>query len=93
MKYPFLNFQNARCDCRFLASQIQRAALHVGKLVGNLRPRWKWQLSRDSLYQLANRFAWAWKIASLGVPVALVYLGFIAADQMKGRKLITNGEK
>jgi hypothetical protein len=54
----------------------------------------KWQLSRDSHYQLANRFAWVWKIASLGVPVALVYLGFIAADEMSGgRKLIANGEE
>lgn len=41
-----------------------------------------WALSRDSHYQLANRFAWAWKIASLGVPVALVYLGFLRAGEM-----------
>lgn len=49
-----------------------------------------WGLSRDSHYQLANRFAWAWKIASLGIPVALVYLGFIDAAEMagNGRKLI-----
>lgn len=42
-----------------------------------------WKLSRDSHYQLANRFAWAWKIASFGVPVTLVYLGFIQALEMK----------
>jgi hypothetical protein len=50
----------------------------------------KWGLSRDSHYQLANRFAWAWKIASLGIPVALVYLGFIDATEMggNGRRLI-----
>ncbi len=30
----------------------------------------------DSHYQLANRVAFAWKLGSLGVPVALVYLGF-----------------
>lgn len=41
-----------------------------------------WKLSVDSRYQLSNRFAWAWKIASLGVPVALVYLGFLHADEM-----------
>lgn len=41
-----------------------------------------WSLSRDSHYQLANRFAWAWKIASLGVPVILVYLGFLRAEEM-----------
>jgi hypothetical protein len=41
-----------------------------------------WNLSRDSHYQLSNRFAWSWKIASLGVPVVLVYLGFLNADEM-----------
>jgi crotonobetainyl-CoA:carnitine CoA-transferase CaiB-like acyl-CoA transferase len=31
-----------------------------------------WSLSVDSHYQICNRFAWAWKIASLGVPVVLI---------------------
>ncbi len=30
-------------------------------------------------------FAWAWKLASLGVPVVLVYLGFLNAGEMKDR--------
>ena len=33
-------------------------------------------ISRDSHYQLSNRVAFAWKLASLGVPTVLVYLGF-----------------
>lgn len=41
-----------------------------------------WNLSRDSCYQLCNRFAWAWKLASLGVPVVLIYLGFLHAEEM-----------
>lgn len=41
-----------------------------------------WNLSADVRYQLANRFAWTWKIASLGIPVILVYLGFLRADEM-----------
>jgi len=41
-----------------------------------------WKLSKDSHYQLCNRFAWSWKIASLGVPVILVYLGFLNAEEM-----------
>lgn len=41
-----------------------------------------WNLSRDSHYQLSNRFAWAWKLASLGIPVVLVYLGFLDAQDM-----------
>lgn len=42
----------------------------------------KERLSIDSHYQLSNRFAWAWKVASLGVPVVLVPLGFLNADEM-----------
>jgi hypothetical protein len=41
-----------------------------------------WGLSKDRYYQLSNRFAWAWKLASLGVPVVLVYLGFLKAKEM-----------
>jgi hypothetical protein len=39
-------------------------------------------LSMDTHYQLANRVAFSWKIASLGVPVVLVYLGFIGDKNM-----------
>ena len=42
-----------------------------------------WGLSRDSHYQLANRFAWSWKLAQLGVPVILLYLGFLNAKEME----------
>jgi len=44
-----------------------------------------WSLTADSHYQLCNRFAWSWKIASLGVPVILVYLGFQNAAEMTDR--------
>src|ERR1019366_135100 len=39
-------------------------------------------LSRDSHYQMCNRFAWAWKVADLGIPAVLVYLGFLGANEM-----------
>jgi len=42
-----------------------------------------WALSRDWNYQMANRFAWAWKLTELGVPVILVYLGFLGCDEMR----------
>lgn len=41
-----------------------------------------WTLSRDCCYQLANRLAWAWKLASIGIPVVLVYLAFLNADEV-----------
>lgn len=33
-------------------------------------------ITRDSHYQLSNRLAFTWKLASMGLPVVLVYLGF-----------------
>lgn len=44
-----------------------------------------WSLSSCSHYQLSNRFAWAWKLASLGKPVILLYLGFLKANEMTDR--------
>lgn len=52
------------------------------------------QLSRDSCYQMSNRFAWAWKLATLGIPVVLVYLGFLRAREMadRGRSFESHAE-
>ena len=46
-----------------------------------------WALSHEHRYQMANRFAWSWKLTELGYPVVLVYLGFLRAEEMrKGRE-------
>jgi len=37
-------------------------------------------INRDSHYQLANRLAFTWKLATLGFPVVLIYLGFTGDD-------------
>ena len=42
-----------------------------------------WALSHEHHYQMSNRFAWAWKLAELGYPVVLVYLGFLGAEEMR----------
>ena len=34
-------------------------------------------ISRDNHYQLSNRIAFSWKLASLDIPTVLVYLGFL----------------
>ncbi len=52
-----------------------------------------WKLSADSHYQLCNRFAWAWKIASLGIPVVLVYLGFLNVTDMPGCNVFRTAEE
>lgn len=41
-----------------------------------------WNISRDNCYQMSNRFAWAWKLTQLYIPVVLVYLGFLRAVDM-----------
>lgn len=52
-------------------------------------------IDRDCYYQMSNRFAWTWKLADLGIPVVLVYLGFTNAYDMeaKGNKIFkTHGD-
>ena len=58
---------------------INEANAGLGRATGG-----SWGLSRDHRYQLANRFAWSWKLALLGVPVVLLYLGFLNAEDMAG---------
>lgn len=45
----------------------------------------RWRLNHTTHYQLSNRFAFAWKLASMGIPVALVYLGCVDAAEWPGR--------
>jgi hypothetical protein len=60
--------------------QIKTAIVQANVCLNAVVPGWR--LSRDSHYQLSNRFAWAWKLATLGIPVILVYLGFLNAEEM-----------
>jgi hypothetical protein len=61
---------------RQILSAIEGANLALNGIVPGFA------ITRDSHYQLSNRFAWAWKVASLGEPVILIYLGFLHADEM-----------
>lgn len=40
-------------------------------------------ISCDSHYQLSNRIAFTWKLATLGVPSVLVYLGFLGDEGIR----------
>lgn len=71
--------KNSRDNDRQIRNAMAEASTELCKTMAG------WCLSCDSHYQLANRFAWAWKIASLGVPVVLVYLGFLGAEEMQHR--------
>ena len=54
-----------------IGQAIAEASAALDRIVPGVR------VSRDSHYQLANRVAYSWKLASMGVSVLLVYLGFI----------------
>jgi len=80
-----LNEQD-RCGAKNQANleQIARAIAEAKSALRRVT-RLEWNLSHDSHYQISNRFAWSWKIASLGVPVVLVYLGFLKAEEMRDK--------
>jgi hypothetical protein len=69
---------------------ISTAIADANRAMRHISP--EWNLAADSHYQLCNRFAWAWKAASLGVPVILVYLGFLNVTDMPGRILLKTAE-
>ncbi|UCH50463.1 MAG: hypothetical protein JSV54_05435 [Chloroflexota bacterium] len=67
---------NGQENHKRIGGAIQQANDGLNKVVPG------WSLSRDTHYQLCNRFAWAWKLASLGIPTILIYLGFLNATEM-----------
>jgi len=62
-------------------ARIQVACREASDALNRIRTGWT--LSTKKNYQLCNRFVWAWKLASLRVPVVLVYLGFLRAEEMR----------
>lgn len=71
------------CNGRLNHTQIGQAIVQANS--GLNAGMTGWALSRDSHYQLSNRFAWAWKLVTLGVPGVLAYLGFLDATEMLDR--------
>lgn len=61
-------------------AQIQAAITEANAGLNQILPGWN--LCRDLHYQLCNRFAWTWKLATLGIPTILIYLGFLGATEM-----------
>lgn len=54
--------------------RIAAAITEAEKGINRVAPGFS--LSRDRNYQLSNRLAFSWKLASLGIPTVLLYLGF-----------------
>jgi hypothetical protein len=61
---------------------------HIGRAIDQARLAWqsidkRVEFSRVSHYQLANRLAFTWKLASFGIPVVLLYLGFTGDEGLR----------
>lgn len=63
--------ERSRRNHERISAAINEASTALGGPELNVR------LSRDRSYQLSNRIAFSWRLASWGIPVILVYLGFI----------------
>jgi hypothetical protein len=76
----------------------RRNRAQIGECIGqanqalSAETQMPWSLSIEHNYQTSNRFAWAWKLTELGIPVILVYLGFLKANEMKDRGIPFNDE-
>ncbi len=71
---------------------------HIGKALLEASKGWDqfengFHLGADNWYQLSNRFAFAWKLATMGIPAILVYLGFLNADEMEGQEILRNTDQ
>lgn len=71
---PNCDSRNSLMNHERIGEAIKEAANGLSLATGG-----GWAISRDDHYQISNRFAWSWKLATLGVPVVLVYLGFLNA--------------
>jgi hypothetical protein len=54
-----------------IAAAIEEARADLSRHVPGVK------ISSDNWYQFSNRIAFAWKVASDGIPTALIYLGFV----------------
>lgn len=83
---------SSRNNHEFIGSCIESASNELNRHLPGFR------LSRDRHYQLSNRIAWAWKVASCDMPVVLLYLGFTGdtyfcdslRDDVEWRSLMTS---
>jgi hypothetical protein len=79
---------NETCGKRFDKGSSEANHCRIGRAIAEaneglrLATKTDWHLSSAHCYQMSNRFAWAWKLCSLGYPIALAYLGFIGATEI-----------
>jgi hypothetical protein len=71
-----------------IGKAINEAKVEINQNFGGV------SISRDKCYQLSNRVAHAWWLAKHDIPVVLLYLGFLNAEDMNygGRVIFTSDE-
>ncbi len=77
--------ERSRENHEHIKRAIEQARTALDGLVGGVR------ISRDQHYQLSNRVAFSWRLASMGLPTVLVYLGFLGDTEIAdvGEPLMT----
>jgi hypothetical protein len=79
------NHPEHRCEGKPLGEKCSKNSRenheHIAQAIADARAGWRAaghavEISIGRHYQLANRVAFLWKLASLGIPTVMVYLGF-----------------
>jgi hypothetical protein len=70
---------NSKKNHEQIALAITEANTHITDEIAGIA------LSRDTCYQFSNRVAHAWWLANQGIPVALMYLGFLNVKDMSDK--------
>ena len=60
--------------------------IKIENALSEVSTAYNYSLSADNHYQLSNRIAWSIKLASMGISVVLLYLGFIDTKEMDDKK-------
>lgn len=71
---------NSRKNHKRIGEAIEEAKISIKKTYPQIN------ISCDNCYQLSNRVAHAWWLASKGIPVVLLYLGFLDCQDMNDGK-------
>uniref|UniRef100_UPI00404A6732 hypothetical protein n=1 Tax=Flavobacterium sp. TaxID=239 RepID=UPI00404A6732 len=71
---------------------------HIESVIDDVKKQLKNEIidiaiSRDNCYQFSNRVAHSWWLANQGIPVVLLYLGFLNVDDMENKYKIFKTHK
>lgn len=73
----FLKFEDSSKAKKGSANRIR-----IESALSEINAKYKYNMTANNYFQLSNRIAWCIKLASLGIPVVLVYLGCLGTEEM-----------